>query len=387
MASGALAKMGLVLCAMNLATAAFAIEFGVNIHHGGATEFNLMRASVMRERNLKSARTDLIYDWDPAPLRDQVRQIRNNGGSAQAVVLTSHTWDHSCDPDLARVEQKAYAETSAAVDRVKDVVHDFELLNEVELRPDIVREVPRNSAGLSTTPYEGKRCVASLSAALRGMSRAIRDIRSRTGLPLRVLFGQSGRDWGLLYFMRRQGVEWDVTTWHVYPQGHHPDLSNDPWWGPGGPFVQLAAFGKPVHVNEFNCGEIYRTTYENRAGQPLTEECLQTFARQLRHIIDQKIAKIESVHVYELLDEPFKQSPEDRFGLLDELERPKPHLLLFTAFAGGSLSPEERCEITRRQLMTDSEIDARRRPDARGLRQRPCGPPCRPQDTSCSGAR
>jgi hypothetical protein len=337
-----------------------ALEFGVNIHHGEPPELNARRATVMKQRNLRTARMDLIYDWDQRSLRDQVVKIRANGGRVQVVLLTSHTWDHSCSPDIGAVERKAFAETLDSVESVKDLVHDFELLNETELRPDIVKEVPRNSAGLSMQPYEGKPCVAALAAALRGMSRAIRQVRERSGLPLRILFGQSGRDWGFLRFMQSQGVSWDVTTFHVYPHEWHRSLRDDPWWGPGGPFVQLAAFGKPVHVNEFNCGEIYDPSYENAAGGLVTERCLRSFARHLRDIVDQQVASIESVHVYELLDEPRKEPPENRFGLLDASERPKPHLFLLTAFTGGDLTEAERCEIVGRRLMTDAEIDARR---------------------------
>ena len=124
--------------------------------------------------------------------------------------------------------------------------------------------------------------------------------------------------------------------------------------------MQLAAFGKPVHINEFNCSETYEAAYDNRAGQPVTEACLQSIARHLREMEKQTAANIESVHVYELLDEPEKAVPENRFGIMYDLARPKPHLFLFSAFAGGSLSAQEREEVTRRRLMTDAEIDARK---------------------------
>jgi hypothetical protein len=340
-------------------TQAHGLDFGVNIHHGGSPAFNTQRAAVMKQRNFTTARMDLIHDWDQASLRDQVQKIRANGGSVEAVLMTSHQWDHSCNPDLARVEQKAYAEAAGVVNKVKDLIHDFELLNEVENRPEIQREVPRNSAGMSTGPYEGRPCMASLAAALRGMAHAIRDIRASSGLPLRVLFGQSGRDWGLLTYLQRQGVEWDVTSWHVYQSLDSPSLLDDPWWGPGGPYAQLAALGKPVHVNEFNCGETYEAGYENQAGRPVTEKCLKSLARHLSEMVNQKAVRIESIHIYELLDEPEKGRPEGMFGLMYDPDRAKPHLFLYTAFAGGKLTREERREITSRGLMTQAQIDAR----------------------------
>jgi hypothetical protein len=74
----------------------------------------------------------------------------------------------------------------------------------------------------------------------------------------------------------------------------------------------------------------------------------------------QRIDDLESVHIYELLDEPAKPAPENRFGVMYDLSRPKVHLYLVTAFAGGTLSAAERSEITTRGLLTDSEIDAMR---------------------------
>jgi hypothetical protein len=347
--------------ALALWTQAHAIDFGVNIHYGGTPQFNAQRAAVMKERNFKSARMDFISFHDVAALRDQAQRIRANGGSVEVVLWTRFGNDHSCTQNLAAVESSAYADAAQAVDKIKDLVYDFELLNETEQRPDVGREVARNSAGMSTVPYHGKPCVAALAAALRGMSRAIRDIRSSSGLPLRVMYGQSGRDWGLLTYMQQQGVEWDVTIWHLYQKLHSPSLLSDTWWGPGGPLTQLASFGKPIRINEFNCGETYEAGYENRAGQAVTETCLRSIARQLRELTAQTIANIESISVYELLDEPEKGKPEGVFGTMYNMASAKPHLYLFTAFAGGTLTAAERFEITSRGLMTDGEIDARAR--------------------------
>jgi hypothetical protein len=214
--------------------------------------------------------------------------------------------------------------------------------------------------GMSAAAFRGKPCLASLAAGLRGMSRAIRDVRARSGLPLRAILGLAGRDFGFLRFMQEQGVLFDVIAIHPYQEFDQPSMLDDPWWGPGGPYAQLAKFGKPVHVNEFNCGEIYRPTYENQTGQPLSEQCLRALNKHLGDLVKQKSVTIESVHFYELLDEPEKGRPEGEFGLMYDLTRPKPQLYLYTAFAGGRLTPQERREITNRGLMTDAQIDARR---------------------------
>jgi hypothetical protein len=160
--------------------------------------------------------------------------------------------------------------------------------------------------------------------------------------------------------MQQQGVEFDMIGWHVYPHLHYQTMLTDPWYGPGGPYAQLALFGKPVTINEFNCGEIYSPMFENHPGKPVTERCLKSFVKHLTEMINQTAVKIESVYAYELTDEPKKAGAEGRFGLMYDLARPKVQMLLYTAFAGGTLTTQERHEITSRGLMTDSEIDSRR---------------------------
>ena len=368
-----------------LATAIFcanasAMDIGVNTHRGSTATVNGQVAAIMKERNLKTSRMDLIGGQDQTALRDQVRQIQANGGSVEVALQISYQWDNSCNPNLAGVEQDAYNQTAAAVNSVKDLVHDFEMLNETQLRPEIMREVTWNSAGTSVTPYQGKPCVATLAAVLRGMSRAIRDIRASSGLPLRAILGEVGRDFGFLTFMKQNGVLFDVVGFHVYPHATTASMISDPWFGTGGPLAQLASFGKPVHVNEFNCGEIYDSTYENSAGSPTTEACLKAFAKHMRDLRSQTIANIESVHVYELLDEPSKAAPENRFGLMYNLTTPKIHLALASAFAGGALTAAERTAITSRGLLTDAEINAIQQASAGTVATTPAPAPA-PTDT------
>ena len=80
-------------------------------------------------------------------------------------------------------------------------------------------------------------------------------------------------------------------------------------------FKKLASYHKHVVFNEVNCGEIYKPDYGNKAGNPLTERCLKNLANILTALRNQKDVLIESVSLYELLDEPAKKPPENRFGL------------------------------------------------------------------------
>jgi hypothetical protein len=351
-----LALVSAVVAAMS--ANALALDLGVNVHGGGTATANDQIATVMKQRNLKTARLDLMSGADQTALRDQVQKIRANGGRVEVSLQIPFQWDHSCNPNLTYIEQDAYNQTVTGVNQVKDIVQDFELLNETPLRSEILNEVPFNSAGTSTTPYEGKPCVATLTAALRGMSRAIRDVRASSGLPLRTILGAVGRDFGFLTFMQQNGVLFDVVGWHVYPRYAESSLLSDPWYGSGGPLTRLAVFGKPVHINEFDCGEIYDSTYENRMGATYTETCLKALNKHLTDLRSQTIVNLESVHMYELLDEPSKAVPENRFGMMFDLANPKVHLYLVTAFAGGTLSATERYAITSRGLLTDAQIDA-----------------------------
>jgi hypothetical protein len=135
-------------------------------------------------------------------------------------------------------------------------------------------------------------------------------------------------------------------------------LLTDTWYGAGGMLSQLAKFSRPVHINEFNCGEIYTIDYENQEGSPKTETCLKSLAKHLKELRSQTTANIETIHFYEMFDEPHKAGPENKFGLLYDKSRAKPILYLAGAFAGGTVTSAERNEITRRGLMTDAEIEA-----------------------------
>lgn len=329
-------------------------EFGVNLHTGGGSATaNQQIADIMKYRNIKHGRLDT---WDIGQTRDMITRIRANGGRAEVSAQINFQWDNSCNSNLALVESKAYNDMADMIHQLKDIVIDFEYLNEVTLRPEIQREVPPGT-GSSATAYANKPCTATLVAALRGMSRALGDIRATSGLPLRGILGAVNRDYGFLEFALQNGVTFDLVGYHIYPRAEDSLLTNA-WYGAGGILTQLARFNRPIHINEFNCGEIYTPAYENQEGSPKTEACLQSADKHLNDLRTQTSANIETIHFYEMFDEPNKAAPENRFGLLYDTSRAKPNLYLAAVYAGGTVTPAERYEITRRGLMTDAEIDA-----------------------------
>ena len=256
-----------------LSAGAFAHDFGMNLHTGtGSTTGNQTVADIMKLRNLKNARLDT---WNIAQTRDMATRVRANGGRVQVSAQINFQWDNSCNPNLAQIESTAYTDMSNMINQLKDVVTDFEYLNEITLRPEIQAEVPPGTGQLASA-YANKPCVATAMAALRGMSRALRDIRASSGLPLRGILGTVNRDFGFLDFAAQSGVTWDLTGYHIYPWNYNASLLTDPWFGTGGPIAQLAKRGKPITINEWNCGEIYGAGYENQAWATNTEACLSS---------------------------------------------------------------------------------------------------------------
>jgi hypothetical protein len=350
-----------VIVLLHLAVSpADALDWGVNVHDGGSDPGTM--ASRLAERNLKSVRMDL-WGNDPvrlAKFRHAAAAFNAQGIKIQAVIFTDFSARRPRNQDLAadpaEVEQTAYKQTRSQVEATKDLLHDYELAHETTLgTPHILAD---GATGQKTTDFDTPSGRLQ-AAALRGMSKAIHDAGNSSGLPLRVILGTVNRHWGFLAFMQQQGVLFDVIGYHIYPQEQHAPLDQDPWFGPEGPLGQLALFKKPITINEFNAGEIYSGTpghqgadYLNRVGDPVTEKGFKGLDKHLKEILRQSAAKVESIIFYEVTDEPQKKPPENRFGLYydAELQRPKISLLLITSYAGGTLSPAERHELTSRAI-------------------------------------
>jgi hypothetical protein len=335
---------------------------GINIHSGGGSlANNTTIANLMASRGLKRGRMDLFYDGSPWALaRDQIQKINNAGGSVEVSLQISYQWDNTIYTGgaLATIEADAYTQTYAVVDAMKDLVHDFELLNEINNRPETSGQVTQGTGQLQSA-YTGQTAFISIAAVLRGMADAIHDLAASSGLPLRVILGTVSRDWGFLAYMQTLGVNFDVVGWHVYSLETDTAIDSDTWWGAGGPITQLAAFGKPIVINEFNCSEIYDGAYENALGGTLTEAGFRSNVKHLKSLWAQTNGTIESVCFYELVDDPAKAAPENHFGLAFNLAAPKVSLYIATAFGGGTLTAAERTAITSRTgLLTDAEITA-----------------------------
>ncbi len=358
------ARLTLLLCSIALVqlttSVAHAVDWGVNVHDGGSDPKTM--AIKLAERNLKLVRMDL-WGNDPvylARFRRAVTMFNAKGVKTQAVLYTdfspSYSRNQDLAADLAEVEHTAYNQTLTQVKATKDLMRDYEMQNEITLgTPGILVSGATGQKASDFDTPSGR----MQAAVLRGMSKAIVDVRTSSGRPLRIILGTVNRHWGFLEFMQQQGVLFDVIGYHIYPWEKHAPLDKDPWFGPGGPLGQLARFKNPITINEFNAGEIYSGTagnpgvdYLNRVGDSLTELGFKANDKHLREIVSQTVANVESVLFYEVTDEPRKAPPENRFGLYYDasMRKPKVSLLLAASYAGGILSKAEQNELTTRGI-------------------------------------
>ena len=230
------------------ASPADALDWGVNVHDGGSDPGTT--ASRLAERNLKSVRMDL-WGNDPAHLakfRRAAAVFNTQGIKIQAVIFTDFSARQRRNQDLAadpaEVEQTAYQQTRSQVEATKDLLHDYELANETTLgTPHILAD---GATGQKATDFDTPS--GRLQAAvLRGMSKAIHDVGTSSGLPLRAILGTVNRHCGFLAFMQQQGVLFDVIGYHIYPWEHHQPLDQDPWFGPGGAAGAVGAVQEANH--------------------------------------------------------------------------------------------------------------------------------------------
>lgn len=339
------------------------LKWGTNAHLPTDQWSNIADTIVPRGMSLIRAGMWVHDPVNVAKIRTLAINMASRNIKTQTILFDpySHPYDKSkvCDADPALVEADSFNLTTQALKNVDDVIQDFELQNEVSWWPNIKKpDTTGQNAGDFDTP-----CGHLQAANLRGMSRAIIQERTRTGLPLRIILGTVDRFVGFYDFMLQQGVSFDVIGFHRYQRENQGPLAQatDGWFGPGGALGQFARFNRPVTVNEFNCGEIYDTDFENLADQPKTEACFRSLSKHLKEIVDQTLVNVESVLLYELTDEPnlvTEHEYERRFGLMYDLSRPKVSLFIASAFAGGKLSSSETTELTRRQLLSAEQITA-----------------------------
>lgn len=333
--------------------AVYSLEFGVNMHHVSGREHLI---DELGNRNLLNAvRLDFNVDTDVTAIMPNLLKIKARGGRIEAILHPLQDYDHSCNQNFAAVETASYNDASLMINKLKGVVMDFEIMNEIPLRSELRPEVPFNTAINDVTKYQNKPCYATVIAKMKGINNAIHDIAVSSNMPLRSILGIVGRDYAFVKFAISQGVQPDVIGYHVYPRFGQASLLTDTWYGDATIttlFPNLAQFNLPVKVNEFDCGEIYDADYDNVKGSAKTIKCNNALKQFLPYFFQQTAAKIETISFYEAIDAPTNPAPENRFGLMYDQWNPKVQLFMASLFAGGYLSPAERSLLFAQNGMT-----------------------------------
>lgn len=194
--------------------------------------------------------------------------------------------------DTATLYKQAKAFAEYFVSRFKGDVRVWELGNEMEvfaiIRPCEMQDdgVQYNCAwgpagGVGILEYYGPRW-AKVSAVLKGLSEGTKSIDPTA----RKAIGTAG--WGHLGAferMKADGIEWDISVWHMYGQ--------DPEWA----FKGLANYGKPIWVTEVN------QPLGSQRGEVEQAQGLRAVMTRLREL--RASYRVEAVQIYELLDEPY----------------------------------------------------------------------------------
>jgi hypothetical protein len=224
--------------------------------------------------------------------------------------------------------------------------------NELSLRPGF-----KSGSGQSINDYATAKA-GQWAAVLRGMSRAINDVRTKTAAPLRSVVDTVYVDFGLVPFLESQGVTIDKVAYHYYYS-----LATTPYkiYPPSGVpvdlFAELGKLGKPIIINELNAGEIYAPAQ----GKPYNDaQALLSLKTHIGYILGQTEANIEGAEFYELYDEPSKGAVESNFGLMTDPTHPKTQMLLAAVYACGQLTASEQAALVASNLFTASELSARR---------------------------
>lgn len=291
---------------------------------------------------------DLAYDTDATAipnLRAIVAAAKANGIQLECVLQTPFAWgdrfDHGQYPkgDAAALYSQGYNRVYNFVSQFSNEKIDWELSNEVNL---LAADAKGNRLyGKGMTPAEFDQPIMNDWAnVLKGMSDAIEAINVAKGLHIRRILGTTSTMFGFIDFMISKGVRVDVVGYHYYE-----GIGVDPYkyWLPGTSgfdlFAKFASYKRPVHVNEMNCAEIYSPTFVNDSNSSIMQTCNTNLSTMLKTFTSQTEANIEAIFLYELLDEPAKAAPENHFGLLYNIQSPKPTFATAASFAKAALGP------------------------------------------------
>lgn len=315
--------------------------------------------ATLEKYGLKTYRFDIpLVDDKPnavADLQELINIANNHHITLHPILYVPFTWnDNATDsgryPDTeAGLEAQGYNRAYPFVLNFASQINDWELENEISLKKGV-----KSGQGILASDYETPKA-RQWAAVLRGMSKAIHDVRERTGKPLRTVVDTTYVDFGLIQFLENNGVLIDKLAYHYY---YEVDTSPYKIYAPNGTtvdiFSEFKKLDKPVIINEFNAAEIYDPKNRNKPYND--QKALASLKNHIEYISQQTEAPIEGVEYYELYDEPGKDVAESNFGLMKDAIQAKMQILLAAVYAGGELSPEEKTMLVSAGLFTEGSL-------------------------------
>lgn len=247
------------------------------------------QVNYVRDLGLKSYRVN-ISELSSVPALLELVKLSKKAGIEVLPVLTPALDLEKEEANTLR--QKSYEFSKALVSIFKNDIRVWELANELEVYAIIKAcemqddGVQYNCAwgpagGVGALEYYTPRWAKS-SAVLKGLSEGARDADPTA---LRAMGTAGWGHTGAFERMKKDGIEWDISVWHMYGE--------DPEWA----FKILAGYGKPIWVTELN--------HPNGSldGEQAQADGLQKWMRRLIEL--GPIYKVQAAHIYELLDETY----------------------------------------------------------------------------------
>ncbi len=314
----------------------------------------------MKQFGLTRYRFDanLAADTDPYEadlVRSMLVSAKPYGVSLAPIIQVPFQWGDRTDAgkypkgDADALYQQGFNRTYAFVKQFGGSITDWELGNELNLRV-VKNGSPLFGWGWTAAEFDTP-LMSDWAQVLKGESDAIDKLNRENGWHLRKVLNTTSTMFGFLDYIAGKGVGFDVISYHYYETGA---TNPSAYWGGSRPtfnlFVKLASYGKPVQVNEVNCAEIYQPAFENERHKPVTEACYASLHKILSYLDGQKVANIEAVNIYELVDELTKGAPENRFGIMYDLNTAKLSAWIVALHAGATVNSDAAADLKRRGI-------------------------------------
>jgi hypothetical protein len=256
----------------------------------------------VRDLGLKSYRVNVTGEHHAEILGELVAAGKARGVEILPVITPEAIDLEKDDPEKLYGKARQLAFTLGS--RFKNDIRVWELGNEMEnhaiIQPcekrDDGSKYPCDwgpAGGAGVLDYYGPRWV-KVSAVLKGMSDGMAEVDPG----IRRAIGTAG--WGhtgAFERMKQDGIAWDISVWHMYGE--------DPEWA----FREIASYGKPIWVTEFN------SPYGSERSERQQADGVRQAMTRLSELKEKY--KVEAAHIYELFDETYwAPSFEANMGLV-----------------------------------------------------------------------